>query len=138
MWVCVLGRGPRDTGGGGLLLLHWRHVREQERRPGRMWRIHIAAWCCIPQPACLGCTMLPLPQLPRPAAPRRSAEELAGRGRAGGAPMWKRKLRRLLALAALAAALAVYLDRDLQRQLDAALHRWVLGRHTTPELHGEL
>lgn len=53
-------------------------------------------------------------------------------------PLWKRKLRRVLALLALAAALAVYLDRDLQRQLDATLHRWVLGRHSAPELHGEL
>lgn len=34
--------------------------------------------------------------------------------------------------------LAVYLDRDLQRRLDAALHHWVLGRHTAPEQHGEL
>lgn len=79
------------------------------------------------------------PTLPCPALPRRSAEELAGRGAAGGGvPLWKRKLRRVLALLALAAALAVYLDRDLQRQLDATLHRWVLGRHSAPELHGEL
>ncbi|KAL4442069.1 hypothetical protein ABPG77_011330 [Micractinium sp. CCAP 211/92] len=69
----------------------------------------------------------------------RSSEELAGRGAAAaGVPLWKRKLRRVLALLALAAALAVYLDRDLQRQLDATLHRWVLGRHSAPELHGEL
>ena len=28
--------------------------------------------------------------------------------------------------------------RALQRQADAFLHHWVLGRHTAPEQHGEL
>ncbi|KAL4427853.1 hypothetical protein ABPG75_001942 [Micractinium tetrahymenae] len=69
----------------------------------------------------------------------RSPEELAGGATAaGGVPAWKRKLRRVAALLVLMAAAAVYLDRDLQRQLDATLHRWVLGRHSAPELHGEL
>lgn len=52
--------------------------------------------------------------------PRRSPEELAGGGEAGGpgcTPRWKRKARRLVALLLLMGALAVYLDRDLQRQL---------------------
>ncbi len=38
-------------------------------------------------------------------------------GGKGGMPRWKRKARRLVALLLLMAALAVYLDRDLQRQL---------------------
>lgn len=45
---------------------------------------------------------------------------MAGGGEAGGkggTPRWKRKARRLVALLLLMAALAVYLDRDLQRQL---------------------
>lgn len=70
---------------------------------------------------------------------RRSPEELAGGGAAGGgAPAWKRKLRRVVALLLLMGVLAVYLDRDLQRQVDAWLHHWVLGRHAAPEQHGEL
>ncbi|PRW56630.1 GPI transamidase component Gpi16 subunit family isoform 1 [Chlorella sorokiniana] len=71
----------------------------------------------------------------------RSPEELAGGGEAagpGGTPRWKRKARRLVALLLLMGALAVYLDRDLQRQLDGALHHWVLGRTRSPEQHGEL
>lgn len=46
-------------------------------------------------------------------------------GGKGGMPRWKRKARRLVALLLLMGALAVYLDRDLQRQLVGS----VGGRH---------
>lgn len=42
----------------------------------------------------------------------------------GGAPVWKRKARRLVALLLLMGALAVYLDRDLQRQLVRGAGWW--------------
>ncbi|PSC68107.1 GPI transamidase component PIG-T-like isoform X2 [Micractinium conductrix] len=69
----------------------------------------------------------------------RSPAELAGvASTAGGTPRWRRKLRRLAALAVGMAALAIYLDKDLQRRFDAAAHHFALGRTCAPELHGEL
>lgn len=78
------------------------------------------------------------PTCPPSIAPPRSSEELAGGASGGGAPSWKRKARRMVALLLLSAVLALYLDRDFQRQADAALHHWVLGRTRAPEQHGEL
>ena len=82
----------------------------------------------------------PGPGPPHPTPPCRSPAELAGgSGAAGtGPPLWRRKLRRVVALLLLMGVLAVYLDRDLQRQMDALLHQLVRGRTQAPEQHGEL
>jgi phosphatidylinositol glycan class T len=75
-----------------------------------------------------------------PRASCRSPAQLAGGGD-GGAPRWRRKLRRLAVLLVGMGGLAVFLDRDLQRQAEAAWHWWrhvALGRTRAPELHGEL
>lgn len=68
----------------------------------------------------------------------RSPEDMAGAGDSGGGAVWKRKARRLVALLVLTGGLAVYLDRDMQRQADAFLRHFVLGRTRAPEQHGEL
>lgn len=50
--------------------------------------------------------------------------------------MWHGKLRRVLALVLLAAGLALYLDKDLQRWADSYLRLLTLGRGEFPA--GEL
>ncbi|EFN58313.1 hypothetical protein CHLNCDRAFT_142327 [Chlorella variabilis] len=69
----------------------------------------------------------------------RSPAELAGQAASeGGAPAWRRKLRRVAALLLPMCVLAVYLDRDLQRQLEGWAHQLVHVRARAPEQHGEL
>lgn len=69
---------------------------------------------------------------------RRNPADLGGLKAAGTAPLWKRKLRRAVALLALMGLLAAYLDRDVQRWLEGLLHRVRVVRVQAPEQHGEL